>query len=80
MINYAVAEKVAGDEPAVDEHAEGAKESLTNIKPHIVSNNAAAASTFKVIFNKQKYDVVFDLDATVAQLKDHLHTVIGKAG
>lgn len=34
-------------------------------------------NTFKVIFNKQKYDVSFDLHSTVAQLKEHLHSVIG---
>jgi len=34
-------------------------------------------NTFKVIFNKQKYDISFDLYATVAQLKEHLHSVIG---
>ena len=34
-------------------------------------------NTFKVVFNKQKYDISFDLYATVAQLKEHLHGVIG---
>lgn len=33
---------------------------------------------FKVVFNKKKHDVSFPLDATIAQLKDHLHTIIGK--
>ncbi|XP_032790982.2 ubiquitin domain-containing protein UBFD1 isoform X1 [Daphnia magna] len=32
---------------------------------------------FKVVFNKKKHDVSFPLDATIAQLKDHLHTIIG---
>ena len=33
--------------------------------------------TFKVIFNKKKHDVNFDLNSTIAQFKEHLHTVIG---
>ena len=30
---------------------------------------------FKVIFNKQKYDVSFPLDDTVTQLKNHLEKI-----
>lgn len=33
---------------------------------------------FKVVFNKKKYDVSFPLDSTIAKLKNHLHTIIGK--
>ncbi len=33
---------------------------------------------FKVVFNKKKFDVSFDLDSTIAQLKEHLHTIIGE--
>ncbi|PIK52598.1 hypothetical protein BSL78_10502, partial [Apostichopus japonicus] len=33
--------------------------------------------TFKVMFNKQKYDVTFDLDGTVSGLKGHIQTVTG---
>lgn len=33
---------------------------------------------FKVIFNKQKYDVTFPIDETVAKLKSHIQTLTGK--
>lgn len=33
---------------------------------------------FKVIFNKQKYDVTFPTDETVAKLKSHIQTLTGK--
>lgn len=33
--------------------------------------------TFKVVFNKKKYDISFDLDSTISQLKEHLHSIIG---
>jgi hypothetical protein len=33
---------------------------------------------FKVVFNKRKYDVNFNLNSTIAQLKEHLHTIIGE--
>lgn len=33
---------------------------------------------FKVVFNKQKYDVTFPLDHTVAKLKIHIQTLTGK--
>ncbi len=32
---------------------------------------------FRVIFNKQKFDIRFDLNSTIGQLKAHLHSVIG---
>lgn len=32
---------------------------------------------FKVIYNKNKYDVNFLLDSTVGQLKQHLQDIIG---
>lgn len=32
---------------------------------------------FKVIYNKNKYDVNFLLDGTVGQLKQHLQDIIG---
>lgn len=32
---------------------------------------------FKVVFNKQKYDVCFPLDETVASLKKHMETLTG---
>jgi hypothetical protein len=34
---------------------------------------------FKVIYNKNKYDVNFLLDGTVSQLKQHLQDIIGTA-
>lgn len=34
---------------------------------------------FKVIYNKNKYDVNFLLDGTVSQLKQHLQDIIGIA-
>jgi hypothetical protein len=34
---------------------------------------------FKVIYNKNKYDVNFLLDSTVGQLKQHLQDIIGIA-
>ena len=34
--------------------------------------------TFKVIYNKQKFDVTFPLDATVASLKSHIETLTSK--
>lgn len=33
--------------------------------------------TFKVVFNKKKFDISFDLDSTISQLKEHLHSIIG---
>lgn len=33
--------------------------------------------TFKVVFNKKKYDVTFALEDTVADLKTHLETLTG---
>ncbi|CAG2187010.1 Ubiquitin domain-containing protein UBFD1 [Mytilus edulis] len=32
---------------------------------------------FKVIFNKQKYDVTFPIDETIAKLKSHIETLTG---
>ena len=40
-------------------------------------NTVKDVGIFKVIFNKKKYDVSFPLDSTIAQLKEHLHTIIG---
>lgn len=34
--------------------------------------------TFKVMFNKQKHDVTFDLDGTVTALKDHIQRITGE--
>jgi hypothetical protein len=34
---------------------------------------------FKVIYNKNKYDVNFPLDSTIGQLKQHLQDIIGTA-
>lgn len=34
--------------------------------------------TFKVIYNKQKYDVTFELDKTILDLKKHVQTLTGK--
>jgi hypothetical protein len=34
---------------------------------------------FKVIYNKNKYDVNFLLDSTISQLKQHLQDIIGTA-
>jgi hypothetical protein len=34
---------------------------------------------FKVIYNKNKYDVNFLLDGTISQLKQHLQDIIGTA-
>ena len=33
---------------------------------------------FKVVYNKQKYDINFPLDETVQSLKDHLTSVTGE--
>jgi uncharacterized protein YkvS len=41
-------------------------------------NVTAKDVEFKVVFNKKKYDVIFNLDSTIAQLKEHLHTIIGE--
>lgn len=35
------------------------------------------ATSFKVIYNKNKYDVNFPLNQTVMQLKHHLQNIIG---
>ena len=44
-----------------------------------LSNNLNVAGVeFKVVFNKRKFDVNFNLDSTIAQLKEHLHTIIGE--
>lgn len=32
---------------------------------------------FKVIFKKKQYDISFDLNSTISQLKEYLHTIIG---
>ena len=34
--------------------------------------------TFKVIYNKQKYDVTFELDKNIMDLKKHIQTLTGK--
>lgn len=34
--------------------------------------------TFKVVYNKQKHDVTFELDKTVLDLKKHIQTLTGK--
>lgn len=34
--------------------------------------------TFKVIYNKQKYDVTFELDKTILDLKKHVQTLTGR--
>lgn len=33
---------------------------------------------FKVIFNKQKYDVKFPIKSAVNKLKEHIESLIGK--
>jgi hypothetical protein len=44
-----------------------------------LSNNLNVAGVeFKVVFNKRKFDVNFNLDSTIAELKEHLHTIIGE--
>lgn len=35
-------------------------------------------TTFRVIYNKNKYDVSFPLNLTVMELKTHLQSIIGK--
>ena len=43
------------------------------------ANNSGDCETveFKVIFNKQKYDVTFPVDKTVLKLKEHVQTLTG---
>lgn len=49
------------------------------------TNEASAAGTsketvaFKVIFNKQKHDVEFDLDKTIGDVKAGIEKIIGKS-
>ena len=43
------------------------------------SGNCGETVEFKVIFNKQKYDVTFPLDNTVLKLKDHVQTLTGSS-
>ncbi|GAB6020405.1 Ubiquitin domain-containing protein ubfd1 [Chamberlinius hualienensis] len=44
---------------------------------HVVAETAKELVDFKVIYNKQKYDVSFPLDDTVATLKQHIQTLTG---
>ncbi|XP_033629999.1 ubiquitin domain-containing protein UBFD1-like [Asterias rubens] len=53
--------RVSSDEPAEAAEAAEPKETVD----------------FKVVFNKQKHDVSFDLDGTVSSLKIHLQTTTG---
>lgn len=49
------------------------------LKDSILSSNLdVEVVEFKVVFNKRKFDVNFNLDSTIAQLKEHLHTIIGE--
>ena len=46
------------------------------------ANNSGNCETveFKVIFNKQKFDVNFPMDNTVRKLKEHVQTLTGSHG
>ena len=52
---------------------------LSETKPETIVSDISCeeAGTFKVIFNKQKFDINFNLNSTISQLKEHLQTVIG---
>lgn len=53
---------------------ETTSEAEPSAKPISVENDMC---DFRVIFNKQKFDIRFDLNSTIGQLKAHLHSVIG---
>lgn len=36
------------------------------------------AVSFKLVFNKTKYDIEFPLDGTIKQLKEHLSSIISE--
>lgn len=66
------------------EQSEEKKQKLDNSEtsPELKTEAAEDAATkemvtFKVMFNKQKYDVTFDLDGTVSALKSHIQTITG---
>lgn len=42
-----------------------------------ITNQAEEETSFKVIYNKNRYDVSFPLTSTVMQLKNHLQNIIG---
>lgn len=42
-----------------------------------LSTDTRTTVDFKVIFNKQKYDVTFPIEETVAKLKSHIETLTG---
>lgn len=56
------------------EETESDKLSSSPINPCSSKN----VGIFKVIFKKKQYEISFDLDSTISQLKDHLHAIIGK--
>lgn len=43
-----------------------------------LNKEAVEETTFRVIYNKNKYDVSFPLNLTVMELKTHLQSIIGK--
>lgn len=42
-----------------------------------ILNQQEEETSFKVIYNKNKYDISFPLNCTVMQLKSHLQNIIG---
>ncbi|KAL3875359.1 hypothetical protein ACJMK2_033315 [Sinanodonta woodiana] len=49
----------------------------TSNDTHNTTQPDQATVDFKIIFNKQKYDVIFPLDNTVAKLKEHVQDLTG---
>ena len=52
-------------------------DSLNEVVPETVESGIKETVSFKVIFSKQKFDVTFELDETVASLKSHIEKLTG---
>lgn len=71
-------EKVEEMDTAVEKSSERDKENHLIDTTQPLNKEMAEETTFRVIYNKNKYDVSFPLNLTVMELKTHLQSIIGK--
>jgi hypothetical protein len=79
ILNVSGSEKGGDSSDKCNSENKGAQSDIcTNVKEEVEVQKDSV--DFKVIYNKNKYDVNFPLDSTVSQLKQHLQDIIGIVG
>ncbi|KAK0098827.1 hypothetical protein PV326_002458 [Microctonus aethiopoides] len=66
----------SNDKSTTNEESQNNKDTMNKTINEQSTDKPSESIEFKIIYNKKKIDITFSLDGTIAELKDHLESII----